>query len=189
LQLQAGMVVVAETDDAGEVFALLARTPCNVLLLDRGLQSNGRIDIREVSETVNVLMICSDTDDPSDAVNAVRTGARGILFKRCTIMELTQAIRAVATGQVWMPLSLQARVVDTLHEDLRVPLTRREREIVRQVALGLRNGEISKALFISEQTVKTHLSHIFRKIGVRDRAALTLYASRLGLVGQRDRRS
>ena len=121
-------------------------------------------------------------DDQGDAVNALRTGARGVLFKRGTVDALSQAIRTVAEGQVWMPPELQARVAETLQERRSTQLTPREAEIVHQVSMGLRNGEIAKNLFISEQTVKTHLSHIFRKISVRDRAALTLDAARIGLV-------
>ena len=134
-------------------------------------------------------MVCNDTDDPGDAVHALRDGARAVLFKRCTVAALIQAIRTVAAGQVWMPPELQARVAETLHDVPSQRLTARERDIVRQVALGLRNGEIATALCISEQTVQTHLSHIFRKISVRDRVALTLYASRRGLVGAPERRS
>ena len=189
LQLQAGLLVVAEIDEADELSAQLASTPCDVLLLDRRLQCDGDIDVRELSETINVLMVCNDTDDPGDAVHALRDGARGVLFKRCTVEALIQAIRTVAAGQVWMPPELQARLAETLHEAPSTRLTARERDIVRQVALGLRNGEIATALRISEQTVKTHLSHIFRKISVRDRVALTLYASRHGLVGAPERRS
>ena len=189
LQLQAGLLVVAEIDEADELSAQLASTPCDVLLLDRRLQCDGDIDVRELSETINVLMVCNDTDDPGDAVHALRDGARGVLFKRCTVAALIQAIRAVAAGQVWMPPELQARIAETLHEAPSTRLTARERDIVRQVALGLRNGEIATALRISEQTVKTHLSHIFRKISVRDRVALTLYASRHGLAGAPERHS
>jgi DNA-binding NarL/FixJ family response regulator len=189
LQLQAGLLVVAEIDEADELSAQLASTRCDILLLDRGLQCDGDVDVRELSETINVLMVCNDTDDPGEAMHALRDGARGVLFKRCTVEALLQAIRTVAAGQVWMPPELQARVAETLHEAPSKRLTAREREIVRHVALGLRNGEIAKALCISEQTVKTHLSHIFRKISVRDRVALTLYASRHGLAGAPGRRS
>ena len=67
------------------------------------------------------------------------------------------------------------------------PLTPREREIIRQVALGLRNAEVAKKLFISEQTVKTHLNNVFQKLGIRDRIDLTLYAARVGIIGLHER--
>src|SRR5262249_61805847 len=72
----------------------------------------------------------------------------------------------------------------------RVPatLTRREREIVRHVALGLRNAEVGRELSISEVTVKTHINNIFQKLGIRDRVALALYAVRNGIIGVHERR-
>ncbi len=182
LQLQAGVVVVAAVDSLEELVSQLASSRCDVILLDRDLQCDGRADVRELSESAHVLIMCDGADDQGDAVNALRTGARGVLFKRGTVESLNQAIRTVAEGQVWMPPELQARVTETLRERRSTQLTPREAEIVHQVSMGLRNGEIAKNLFISEQTVKTHLSHIFRKISVRDRAALTLYAARIGLV-------
>ncbi|MEB2284874.1 MAG: LuxR C-terminal-related transcriptional regulator [Myxococcales bacterium] len=73
-------------------------------------------------------------------------------------------------------------MAETLQDEPRVRLTAREREIAAHVANGLRNAEIARRLFISEQTVKTHLGRIFRKVNVRDRVGLTIYASRCGLV-------
>ena len=67
------------------------------------------------------------------------------------------------------------------------PLTAREREIVRHVALGLRNAEVATRLAIREDTVKTHLNNVFQKLGVRDRVQLTLYALRRGLIGMHER--
>lgn len=183
VQLQAGVVMVAEVEDPSEVAAMLARTPCDVLLLDRSLQVSGGIDIREVGESTNVLMLHNDPDDLGDAANAIRAGARGVIFKRCPTKALIEAIRTVAAGAVWMPPELQARIATTMYDDDRTKLTRREGEIARHVASGLRNGEVARTLFISEQTVKTHISNIFRKVGVRDRVGLTLYASRLGWIG------
>lgn len=66
-------------------------------------------------------------------------------------------------------------------------LTPREREIIRHVALGLRNAEVAKKLFISEQTVKTHLNNVFQKLSLRDRVELTLYAARAGIIGVHER--
>jgi DNA-binding NarL/FixJ family response regulator len=182
LQLQAGLLVVTEIVDPHELPARLVDMPCDVLLLDPGFQRGGFIDVRELSEITNVLMLCSNADDLDGAMNAVRAGVRGTLGKRSTVEDVISAIRTVAAGHVWMPPELQERAAEALHEEARGQLTFREREIVREVGLGLRNREIAKVLFISVQTVKTHLSRIFRKVGVRDRAALTLYASRIGLV-------
>jgi DNA-binding NarL/FixJ family response regulator len=82
---------------------------------------------------------------------------------------------------------LQTRMTDDLRGATRISLTSRERDIVRLVAQGLRNGEVAKKLFISEETVKTHLNNIFRKLDLRDRVELTLYAVRVGLIGVSER--
>jgi len=92
----------------------------------------------------------------------------------------------VSSGQVFMPAPLQTRLVGELREPSHELLTAREREIVRHVAAGLRNSEIAAKLFISEETVKTHLGNIFKKVAVRDRVQLTRYALRLGMVGVHD---
>lgn len=183
LQLQAGLLVVMEMGDDADVLSRLAGLSCDVLLLDRGM-ALGNTDVRELSESVRVLLLCDDDGDPGDALNAVRSGARGIVFHGSPVPALVEAIRTVAAGRVWMPSELQSRVADILHEEPRARLTAREREITAHVANGLRNAEIARALFISEQTVKTHLGRIFRKVRVRDRIGLTLYASRCGLVAR-----
>ena len=183
LQLQAGLVVATEIGDGADVLSRLTGAPCDVLLLDRGM-SLGSTDIRELSESIHVLVLCDDEDDPGDALNALRSGARGIVFHGSSVPAFVEAIRTVAAGRVWMPSELQARVAEMLHEEPRARLTAREREITAHVANGLRNAEIARVLFISEQTVKTHLGRIFRKVSVRDRIGLTLYASRCGLVAR-----
>ena len=83
---------------------------------------------------------------------------------------------------MWIPPEIQSRLAEHFHDDPRRQLTRRELDVVRHVAHGQRNAEIAKLLFITEQTVKTHLGHIFHKTGTRDRVELALYAVRLGIV-------
>jgi DNA-binding NarL/FixJ family response regulator len=90
------------------------------------------------------------------------------------------AIRMVASGNVWLPVSLQTQMAARLRTPGGMALSPREEEIVRYVRRGLRNAEIAKTLAISEETVKTHLSKIFRKVGVRDRLELALHAARIG---------
>lgn len=183
LQLHGGLVVAAEVARDADLVPSLAAMPCDVLLLDRGMPLEST-DIRELSEGIHVLVICDDGDDPGDALHALREGARGVAFRGSTVPAFVEAIRAVAAGQVWMPPELQGRVAEILHEAPRARLTPREREIAVHVANGLRNGEIARLLFISEQTVKTHLGRIFRKVAVRDRIGLALYAARNGLVAR-----
>jgi DNA-binding NarL/FixJ family response regulator len=112
-------------------------------------------------------------------------GARAVVFKRFAVETLMEAIRAVAEGNVWMPASLQAEVAARLRSPIMNALSPREEEVVRYVARGLRNAEIAQELSISEQTVKTHLNSIFRKLKIRDRVELALYATRSGFAGDR----
>jgi DNA-binding NarL/FixJ family response regulator len=183
LQLHAGLVVAGEITVGADILPCVTSAACDVLLLDRGM-SLGTTDIRELSESIHVIVMCRDDDDPGDALNALRSGARGVVFHGSTVPAFIEAVRTVAAGRAWMPSEIQVCVADMLHEEPRARLTGREREITVHVARGLRNAEIARMLFISEQTVKTHLGRIFRKVSVRDRIGLTLYASRCGLVAR-----
>jgi len=84
------------------------------------------------------------------------------------------AIGAVAEGHVWLPTDLQSAIMAEWREPGRERLTEREREVVRYVALGLRNAEVARRLSISEVTVKSHLTSVIQKLELRDRVQLTL---------------
>jgi DNA-binding NarL/FixJ family response regulator len=118
----------------------------------------------------------------------VVTGASVVMYavKRFAVETLMEAIRAVAHGNVWMPAMLQNELAKRLRNPVIGELSAREEQIVRYVALGLRNAEVANKLSISEQTVKTHLNAIFRKLQVRDRVELTLFAVRNGLISIRE---
>jgi DNA-binding NarL/FixJ family response regulator len=145
------------------------------------MERNSTADIPVLAERVPIVVVTA-SERLAEALAAVRAGARAVVFKRFAIETLMTAITAVASGGVWMPTELQA----ALASELRVPaarkLTAREHEIVRHVALGMRNAEVAKQLSITEVTVKTHLNNVFQKLGVRDRVELTLYAIRTGLI-------
>jgi DNA-binding NarL/FixJ family response regulator len=117
----------------------------------------------------------------------MRAGARAVVFKRFAVESLMDAVRAVFGGNVWLPPSLQTRLTDIAQQPERDRLTPRELEVVRYVAMGCKNAEIAQRLFISEETVKAHLSRVFGKVDVRDRVELALYALRNGLVGLHER--
>jgi DNA-binding NarL/FixJ family response regulator len=188
LELQDDTVVVAETDRADEVAPMLARTSCDLLLLDLQMDRNVLVDIPALAAHVRVIVVTA-SERPDDAVQAVKAGAQGVIMKRFAIETLMEAIRAVIGGEVWMPPSVQSYIAKGLRAAPVEVLTEREREVVRYVALGLRNAEVARKLFITEYTVKTHLNNIFQKIGVRDRVELTLYAARIGIIGVHDRLS
>jgi len=186
LELRGGISVVAEIARLDDIMPVLDTHDCGVLLLDLQMDRNAIAEIRALSERVSVAVVTA-SEEPEELVAAVRAGARAVFFKTFPITTLIEALRTVASGNVWLPPSLQTYIANELHHPGVEALTVREREIVRYVALGLHNAEVAKKAFISEQTVKTHLKNIFQKLGVRDRVALAMYAARVGLVGVRER--
>ncbi|MBX3023289.1 response regulator transcription factor [bacterium] len=187
LRLKPNVSVVAELARADELLTTLAATPHDILLLDLQMDRATFSDIERLAERTAVLVVTA-SERSEDAVAALRAGARGVVFKRFAIETLMTAIEAVAEGHVWVPPALQTEIAARLRDPSFAPLTRREREIVRHVARGLRNAEVGGRLGVTEGTVKTHLNNVFQKLGVRDRVELTLYAVRTGLISPTERR-
>ena len=182
VNLHPGVTVVAEVESVSDVARALVATPCDVLLLDLQMERNALADIGSFARRVQVIVVTA-SQDPAEALAAIRAGARAVVFKRFAVETLVEALRTVREGHVWLPPALQSELTARLAEPAAKVLTSREREIVRLVALGLQNSEIARRLDIGDATVKTHLNNVFHKLEVRDRVALTLYAIRLGLVG------
>ncbi|TMA60182.1 MAG: response regulator transcription factor [Deltaproteobacteria bacterium] len=181
LELRAEIAVVAETERADGGHPMLRDTPCDILLLDLQMDRNSLPDIGALAAQTKVIVVTA-SEQAADALAAIRAGASGVVFKRFAIETLVDAIRAVAEGDMWLAPTLR-----TAGAPGPEPLTPREHEIVRHVALGLRNAEVASRLAISEDTVKTHLNNVFQKLGLRDRVQLTLYALRRGLIGMHER--
>jgi DNA-binding NarL/FixJ family response regulator len=189
LGADASLVVVGEAR-LSVVRGVIAATSPDILLAD--VQDDGVPLYREVRRDAArpwVILLSADADDDR-AVRALGAGARGIVLKTASAEDLIKAIRVVHEGQIWASNTVMARVVeafatraDETHatETLMAQrLSRREQEIVRHTASGLSNQEVADKLGISEATVKAHLTHVFVKLGVRDRAQLSaLYHRRL----------
>jgi len=184
LKSERDVTVVGETDHVGDLAAVLAETPCDLLLLDLQMERSVIGDIESLSAQVPVIVLTA-SEIPADAVAALRSGARAVVFKRFAVETLMDAIRTVASGDVWMPASLQTHMAMQLRAPAAGVLSPREEDVLRHVAIGLRNAEIAERLSISEETVKTHLNRIFRKLGVRDRVELALHAARGGVTSGR----
>jgi DNA-binding NarL/FixJ family response regulator len=152
------------------------------------MDRNALEDLGSFARCVLVVVVTA-SQDPGDALAALRAGARAIVFKRFAVETLIEALRTVREGHVWLPPALQSEITARMSEPDSKALTSREREIVRLVALGFHNTEIAQRLSIREVTVKTHLNNVFRKLDARDRVALTLYAIRLGLIGANEKAS
>ena len=166
-----GVEVVAEIEQAGDLEAALTATPCDVLLLDLQMEQWTMDQIPELARKTMVVVLTAN-ENVETGLTALRLGARAIVQKRFAIESLMTAIRAVTEGLVWMPPAMQAALVGQDGSAAK-KLTPRESEIVRYVAVGMRNAEVAARLSLSESTVKTHLTNIFQKLGIRDRIELT----------------
>jgi DNA-binding NarL/FixJ family response regulator len=149
-----------------------------------GLTALGRIKLDKPE--MPVLML-STFDNPTYIARAVALGASGYVLKSCTRDHLLQAIRTTASGEsAWTRDELRrvtgALATPRLAADVEVPLTQRESEVLKQLAMGLTNKEIANTLHISYETVKEHVQHILRKIGVSDRTQAAVWAVRKELV-------
>jgi DNA-binding NarL/FixJ family response regulator len=174
------IAVAGETDRIDGIHAFLDGTPCDVLLLDLRMERSALDELPALAARVPVVVVTANeyTDEP---MIAMQTGARAVVFKRFAVEMLLDAIRAVVAGDVWMPPALQARFTAGVSSPGQ-RLTARELDVVRLVATGHKNADIARRLFVSEETVKAHLSNVFGKLGVRDRLELALHALRTGLV-------
>ncbi|MCR4415551.1 MAG: response regulator transcription factor [Thermoguttaceae bacterium] len=182
--------VVAEATTGEQAVKYAMSQPVDVVLMDirmpegDGLTALGRIKLDKPD--LPVLML-STFDNPTYIARSVALGASGYLLKGCTKEELLQAIRTAAKGEsAWTRDELRrvtgALATPRLAADVEVPLTQRESEVLRQLAYGLTNKEIAQALHISYETVKEHVQHILRKIGVSDRTQAAVWAVRKQLV-------
>jgi DNA-binding NarL/FixJ family response regulator len=187
LKYEADIAVVGEADRLHHVMALIESTAADVLLLDLQMDKSSLLEIERLAQRISVIVVTA-SELMGDALAAMRLGARAVVMKRFAVETLMDAIRSVVAGNVWLPANVQEELVTRLRGSANEgPLTPREEEIVRHIALGLRNDEVGKLLFISEQTVKTHLSNIFQKLGIHDRTELTIHAIRTGIISVHER--
>ena len=197
---QAGMEVVGVAADGLEALGLVdALEPAGVLMDRYGLSRAITIPLvavflpertaRRERQVRVVVLTTFNLDDR--AATAIRHGASGFLLKGTTPVMLADAIRTVHAGNaVLAPTDLAALLDGQFRSRTPVPaayagLTEKEREVFTAVAQGLSNAEVSGLVFVSESTVKTHVGAILRKLGLRDRVQIVVFAHEHGLAGQR----
>jgi two-component system, NarL family, response regulator NreC len=189
LDAEADFEVVAEAADArGAVFELRAHRP-DVVLLDVVMPGRSGIeaipDLLKESPKTRVLVL-SMQDDPAYVREAFGAGAKGYVLKEAVDAEVVGAIREVAEGRQYVHPALGARLIAAEAEERsraeEDPLSDREREVLRLLALGHTNQEIAEALFLSVRTVETHRAHIMQKLRISTRAELVRYALSEGLL-------
>jgi DNA-binding NarL/FixJ family response regulator len=188
LGLLEGIELVATAADGEEAVELARRHDPDVVLMDlRMPRVDGIEAIRRLAaagERPRAIALTTFADDAS-VLGALRAGARGYLTKDAGAEEIRQAVQAVARGDAALDPAVQRHVVAALGEPAAPPLpddlTPREAEVLSLIAEGLTNAEIAERLVVSAATVKSHVNHIFAKIGVRDRAQAVVYAYENGL--------
>ena len=193
LGLNPDITIVAEASDGEEAVEAIERETPDVVLLDlRMPRLDGLGVLQRLRErgTSRPTLILTTFDDDTMLFEAVRAGAKGWLLKDVSLERLTDAIRTVAAGGTCIEPVITERIMRALERsnvsfesaDLPEPLTDREKTILRLLAGGYSNREISQLLAINEGTVKNHISSVLSKLGVRDRTRAVLKAIDHGFI-------
>jgi DNA-binding NarL/FixJ family response regulator len=165
--------VVGEAGDGAEAVAMVERNPADVVLMDLRMPRMGGVEaiarLREAAPATRVLVLTTfDTD--RDVLPAIEAGATGYLLKDAPREELVRAVRAASRGESVLSPAVAGRLMGQVRKPTQEALSRRELDVLKLIADGATNREAAGQLFVSEATIKTHLLHIYDKLGVRDRA-------------------
>jgi DNA-binding NarL/FixJ family response regulator len=185
LEAETDLSVVAEASSAEEAVSLATTPGVDLVLMD--LQFPGRLQgvdaTRRIRSTPGAprVLVLTNYDTDADILGAIEAGASGYLLKDAPPGELVAAIRAAAAGESALAPAVASRL-DASQRSADQRLTVREAEVLALVAAGSTNREIGQALFLSEATVKSHLVHIFTKLGVGSRTAAVAKARELGVI-------
>ena len=190
LDAEADLEVVGEAATAADAILLAERTAPDVFVIDVGLPDRTGIDatpdIIQASPNTRVLVLTVH-DDVAYLRRAFDAGAAGYMLKEAADVELVQAVRQVMSGRQYVHPSMGAALLagDVPPARLAGPggeLSEREVDVLRLIALGLTNPQIAEKLFVSVRTVETHRSHVYQKLGVRERAELVRLAREADLL-------
>ncbi|SDN41010.1 response regulator [Allokutzneria albata] len=177
--------VVGEAADGAEAVTLAVALEPDVALMDLRMPgTDGVSAIRAIAEKrlrTRVLVLTTyDTD--ADVLPAIEAGATGYLLKDAPKTELFRAVEAAARGEAVLAPAIATKLLSQVRSPAKEPLSQRELEVLGLIARGMTNRDAAAKLFISEATVKTHLLHVYAKLGVNDRAAAVATAYELGLI-------
>jgi two-component system, NarL family, nitrate/nitrite response regulator NarL len=196
IESRPGLLVVGEAATTTDALVVAEREQPDIILLDLDLGGDNGLNILpELFATAKHarVLILTGVRDPEEHQRAVRLGAMGVVLKEKAADELLKAIEQVHIGEVWLDGALMARVLGRVGatetpinpETAKIAtLTDREREVIALICEGLQNRVIGDRLFISETTVRHHLTSIYDKLGVANRLELVIYAYRHGLAKQ-----
>jgi two-component system nitrate/nitrite response regulator NarL len=201
LARETGLEVVGEAPNLATAIRLAVEAEADVLLADfeclRTVDAKAMAALLSNRHVVHTILLAEPDEDKAGIANALRIGARGIVWRDAGAKVLIQGIRSVVQGKIWMGTESIAHLDEALlllggvaanpshHKTF--GLTRRELEIVAKIVSGYANREIARKLSISEDTVKHHITNIFDKVGVYNRLELALFAIHHGLVQKKEK--
>jgi len=188
-----GFTVVAQCGDGAAAVDAVRSTPADVVVMDVRMRGTDGIEAtRQIRELEGPpVLVLTTFDDDEVLWGAIDAGAAGFVLKEASAEDIIAATRTVASGGAWLDPAVTARVLEVTRSTglprrrqagRLTSLTDRELDVLGHMATGSTNGEIARALFVSEATVKTHVGSVFSKLGVRDRAGAIVFAYRNGLV-------
>lgn len=192
LELQDDIQVVGEACDGDEAVQMVRQLMPDVVLMDLVMPRLDGItatrQVKDLGTSVKIIALTSFTEDDK-VFPAIQAGASSYLLKDVSPDELVEAIRAAYRGESRLHPRIAQKLMQQVaqqtnlrREPLAEELTEREMDVIRAVAQGQSNHQISQGLFISEKTVKTHISNILGKLNLEDRTQLAIYAIKNGLV-------
>jgi DNA-binding NarL/FixJ family response regulator len=191
LEASGQLEVVGEAATGAEAIEQARRLDPEIVLMDVRMPDMDGIEATRRMPHQKVLILTTFGLDEY-IIEALRAGASGFLLKDAPVDELLSAVRAVAAGDAQLSPAVTKRLLDQVarrlpaavdHDQaLLAELTGREQEVLRLLAVGMSNSEIGEALVVSEATVKTHVSNVLAKLGLRDRVQAVIYAYENGLV-------
>jgi DNA-binding NarL/FixJ family response regulator len=191
LEATGSIEVVAEAGNGEEAVAAAEAHAPDVVLMDIRMPGMDGIEATRRLPRHRVLILTTFGLDEY-IIEALRAGASGFLLKDAPTREVVDAVRAVAAGDAVLAPAVTRQLLDQVGRRLPSPVSRdgdrlgeltdREHEVLRMLALGLSNAEIAEALVVSEPTVKTHVSNLLGKLGLRDRVQAVIYAYESGLI-------
>jgi DNA-binding NarL/FixJ family response regulator len=198
LEAEDDVEVVGEASDGEQAIAITRKLQPDVVLMDvqmpkmDGLEATRRLGREAAVRSRVVILTTFEQDDY--VFEALRAGASGFLLKNARPEDLMHAVRVVAAGEALLAPSVTRRAIEEYARRPARPrdttsidrLTEREVEVLRLLATGMSNAELASHLFLGEGTIKTHISHLLAKLGLRDRVQAVVFAYENGLVEPRD---
>jgi DNA-binding NarL/FixJ family response regulator len=191
LEATGAIEVVGEAATGEEAIAAAGAHSPDVVLMDIEMPGMDGIEATRRLPRQRVLILTTFGLDEY-IVDALRAGASGFLLKDAPTQDVVDAVRSVAAGDAVLSPAVTRQLLDQVGRRLPAPVSRspealagltdREREVLRMLAAGLSNAELAEALFLSEATVKTHVSNLLGKLGLRDRVQAVIYAYETGLI-------